>query len=82
LNKNNITKIKGIPQKTTNTMTFEEFEDLFKSDKNQRISMDLFRKKNLKIKIEEIFKIIRLNDYDKRIFTDNKRDTKPLEIQV
>jgi hypothetical protein len=82
LKKNNITKIKGIPQKSTNKMTFEEFEDLFNNDRNQRISMDLFRKKNLKIKIEEIFKIIRLNDYDKRIFTDNKRDTKPLEIRM
>jgi hypothetical protein len=77
-----VTKIKGIPQKNTNTMTFEEFKDLFESDKNQKISMDLFRKKNLKIKIEEIFKIIRLCDYDKRIFNRNKRETKPLEIHI
>ena len=82
LNKNNVTKIKGIPQKNTNTMTFEEFKDLFESDKNQKISMDLFRKKNLKIKIEEIFKIIRLCDYDKRIFDRNKRETKPLEVHI
>jgi hypothetical protein len=63
-------------------MTFEEFEDLFRSDKNHKIRMDLFRKKNLKIKIEEIFKIIRLSEYDKRIFTNNKRETISLEISV
>jgi len=80
LNKNNITKIKGIPQKNTNIMTFDEFEDLFKSDKYQKIRMDLFRKKNLQIKIEEILKIVRLSQYDKRIFTNNKKETKPLYI--
>jgi hypothetical protein len=63
-------------------MTFEEFEDLFRSDKNQKIRMDLFRKKNLKIRIEEIFKVIKLSQYDKRIFTNNKRETKPLYIGV
>jgi hypothetical protein len=42
-------------------MTFEEFENLFRSDKNQKIRMDLFRKKNLKIRIEEIFKVVRLS---------------------
>lgn len=82
LNKNNITKIKGIPQRKIDKMTFEEFEDLFRSDKNQKIRMDLFRKKNLKIKIEEIFKIIRLSEYDKRIFTNNKRETISLEISI
>ena len=80
LNKNNITKIKGIPQKNTNIMTFDEFEDLFKSDKYHKIRMDLFRKKNLQIKIEEILKIVRLSQYDKRIFTNNKKETKPLYI--
>jgi hypothetical protein len=63
-------------------MTFEEFENLFRSDKNQKIRMDLFRKKNLKIRIEEIFKIVRLSQYDKRIFTNDKRETKPLYIYV
>jgi hypothetical protein len=63
-------------------MTFEEFESLFRSDKNQKIRMDLFRKKNLKIRIEEIFKIVRLSQYDKRIFTNDKRETKPLYIYV
>jgi hypothetical protein len=63
-------------------MTFEEFENLFRSDKNQKIRMDLFRKKNLKIRIEEIFKVVRLSQYDKRIFTNNKRETKPLYIYV
>jgi hypothetical protein len=63
-------------------MTFEEFENLFRSDKNQKIRMDLFRKKNLKIRIEEIFKVIRLSQYDKRIFTNDKRETKPLYIYV
>ena len=82
LNKNNITKIKGIPQKNTNIMTFDEFEDLFKSDKYQKIRMDLFRKKNLQIKIEEILKIVRLSQYDKRIFTNNKKETKPLCIYI
>jgi hypothetical protein len=63
-------------------MTFEEFENLFRSDKNQKIRMDLFRKKNLKIRIEEIFKVVRLSQYDKRIFTNDKRETKPLYIYV
>lgn len=82
LNKNNITKIKGIPQKDTNIMTFEEFEDLFRSDKNQKVRMDLFRKRNLKISIEEIFKVVKLSQYDKRIFTNDKRETKPLYIDM
>jgi hypothetical protein len=63
-------------------MTFEEFEDLFRSDKNQKIRMDLFRKRNLKISIEEIFKVVKLSQYDKRIFTNDKRETKPLYIDM
>jgi hypothetical protein len=63
-------------------MTFEEFEDLFRSDKNQKVRMDLFRKRNLKISIEEIFKIVKLSQYDKRIFTNDKRETKPLYIDM
>jgi hypothetical protein len=63
-------------------MTFEEFEDLFRSDKNQKVRMDLFRKRNLKISIEEIFKVVKLSQYDKRIFTNDKRETKPLYIDM
>ena len=44
--------------------------------------MDLFRKKNLQIKIEEILKIVRLSQYDKRIFTNDKKETKPLCIYI
>jgi hypothetical protein len=63
-------------------MTFEEFEDLFRSDKNQKVRMDLFRKRNLKISIEEIFKVVKLSQYDKRIFTNDKRETRPLYIDM
>jgi len=63
-------------------MTFAEFEDLFRSDKNQKVRMDLFRKRNLKISIEEIFKVVKLSQYDKRIFTNDKRETKPLYIDM
>lgn len=78
---NNITKIKGIPQKKIINMTFEEFENLFIKEDNKKIKMDLFRKKNLKIRIEEIFKIIRINEYDKRTFIKNKKETEPVIVK-
>ena len=77
---NNITKIKGIPQKKITNMTFDEFENLFNNDDNKRIRMDLFRKKNLKIRIEEIFKIIKINEYSKRIFIKDKKETEALTV--
>lgn len=81
LNENNITKIKGIPQKKIINMDFEEFENLFIKENNKKIKMELFRKKNLRIKIEEIFKIVRINEYDKRKFIKNKKETEPIIIK-
>ncbi len=63
-------------------MGFEEFENLFNNDENRKIRMNLFRKKNLKIRIEEILKIIRINEYNKRIFTNNKKETTALVINI
>lgn len=80
LKDNKITKIKGIPKKKTLDMGFDEFEVLFTGDAVKKIKMDYFRKKNLKIKIEEIFKIIRVGSYDKRIFIKDKKETKALII--
>ena len=52
-----------------------------KKEEIKKIKMDLFRKKNLNIRIEEIFKIIKINEYEKRIFSDNKKETRPLIIK-
>lgn len=78
---NNVTKIKGIPQKNIKNMDFNEFEKLFNNEEYRKIKMDLFRKKNLKIKIEEIFKIVKINEYDKRVFYNNKKETKALIVK-
>jgi uncharacterized protein YhbP (UPF0306 family) len=78
--KKNITKIKGIPQKRSIDMSFEEFEKLFLQGESRNMPVDLFRKKNLNLKIEEISKTINLGGYDKRLFSRDKKNTKPLTI--
>ena len=79
--KNNLTKIKGIPKKDIKNMVFEEFEEMFKNQKYKKIKMDYFRKRNLDIRIEEILKIVRIGEYDKRIFSDDKRETTAVYIK-
>ena len=82
LEEGNITKIKGVPKKKILDMNFEEFENLFNNENSKKISMELFRKKNLNIKIEEIIKIVRIGEYDKRIFTNNKKETVAIKVNV
>jgi hypothetical protein len=62
-------------------MVFEEFEEMFKNQKYKKIKMDYFRKRNLDIRIEEILKIVRIGEYDKRIFSDDKRETTAVYIK-
>jgi hypothetical protein len=61
-------------------MNFEEFEKLFLQGESRNMSVDFFRKKNLNLKIEEISKTINLGGYDKRLFSKDKKNTKPLTI--
>lgn len=78
--KGSITKIKGIPKKAIQ-MKYEEFEDLFYNNDKISLKIDLFRKKNYAIKIEEIEKITRFGGYDKRIFDQTKKHTSALVIK-
>ncbi len=72
-----IIKIKGTKK---NEINYENFEDKFYKSDNIELKYDFFNKKFMDIKIEEIVKKINFNKYDKRIFSDCKKFTKPIEI--
>lgn len=75
--KEEIIKIKGINEKN---LTFEEIKEKFyKNEKIEFKNQLNFRKKNLNLKQFYISKEILLDNYDKRVFTENKKSTKPLE---
>lgn len=74
-------KIKGVPKNTLSSMSFEDIEkDFYSESVDLKIKFDFFNKKFLNLKIEEIEKFISYTNYDKRIFTDKKKKTKPLKI--
>jgi len=77
-NEDNKTKIKGVPK---NSMNFDEFKKIFYSSKNAEIQTSQFKKSNLEIKIIDISKNITMSGYDKRIFSPDKKTTKPLIIK-
>lgn len=70
-------KIKGIKN---NNISFEEFENKFYSSEYIDFKFDLFEKKLFSMKISEIIKKIKFNNYDKRIFIKNKKFTEPIKI--
>ena len=70
-------KIKGF---TKNSITFEEFEDSFRSKKELIKEEAYLQKANFMFRFEKIEKTILLHNYSKRIFNENKTKTKALEI--
>ena len=74
-----IIKIKGI---SNNTYKLKDFKKAFFSNKKNLVyKKELnFTKKKFNLKQSYIEKVISINSYDKRKFTKNKLDTKPLNI--
>jgi hypothetical protein len=71
-------KIKGFKK---DSITFEEFERTFKNKKELITKEIHFNKAKFKLKFEEIEKTILLHNYNKRIFNEDKTETKPLVIK-
>jgi hypothetical protein len=71
-------KIKGFRK---DSITFEEFERTFKNKKELITKEIHFNKAKFKLKFEEIEKTILLHNYNKRIFNEDKTETKPLVIK-
>jgi len=76
-NNKDIIKIKGISK---NDYNFSQLKNLFYANKESIFynSQLNFRKKKYELKQTYVKKIISLNKYDKRIFTENKKNTRPL----
>ncbi len=70
-------KIKGFKK---DSITFEEFENTFKNKKELITKETHLYKTKFKLKFEEIEKTILLHNYTKRIFNEDKTETKPLVI--
>ena len=73
----NIVKIKGVK---TDKIDFDEFKNKFYESESINFTFDLFEKKLFNMRISEIIKKIKFSGYDKRIFDNNKKSTKPLYI--
>ena len=76
---NEAVKIKGI---TRNSITYEELENKFYSNQDILIK-DIFqiKKKNFELNFSNIQKNTKTNDYNKRRFINNKKDTEPLHYK-
>jgi len=77
LNNKDVVKIKGVSK---NDYSFDQLKNLFYNNKeNIFYSNQLnFRKNKYELKQTYIKKIVSLNKYDKRIFSKNKKKTKPI----
>lgn len=71
-------KIKGF---TKNSISFEEFEECFKSKKEMIKEESYLQKANFIFRFEKIEKTILLHNYSKRIFSEDKKETKALTIE-
>lgn len=70
-------KIKGFKK---DSITFEEFERTFRS-KEELVTKEIhFNKAKFKLRFEEIEKTILLHNYSKRLFNEDKTETKPLNV--
>lgn len=76
---NTLFKIKGIPRHSIN-MSFENFKKLFYSTSFTMHKFNYFNKRWLNMKIEDVTKKIDFGGYNKRLFSKNKKETKPLFI--
>lgn len=72
---NNETKIKGVPK---NSLTYKEFCDDFYNKNDISVSVNFFAKNETKF--VDIIKNIQIYKYDKRIFSTNKKFTKPIWV--
>lgn len=77
LKEDSIVKVKGFKK---DSITYEEFEKTFKEKKTIVLKELHFKKTKFKLNFEEIEKTVLLHNYDKRIFNEDKTETKPLII--
>jgi hypothetical protein len=77
LNNKDVVKIKGVSK---NDYSFDQLKNLFYNNKESIFYSNQlnFRKNKYELKQTYIKKIISLNKYDKRIFSKNKKKTKPI----
>jgi hypothetical protein len=69
-----ITKIKGV---NASSISFEEFKDSFYNNKKIKPSFQNLIKNNYTISEKNLFKLVNLNNYDKRKFSDDFCTTEP-----
>lgn len=84
VNKENfkILRLKGVPQKKIRDLDFKEIKKNFYNNTGSiKFKFLFFNKKLFNIKIDEIEKKISFNNYDKRVFSIDKKKTTPLFIK-
>lgn len=76
--KKDIIKIKGV---SVNDLTYEDFKKDFYNNKSIKMNNQLnFNKKDFTLKQDYINKEILRKEYNKRIFINNKKETRPFNI--
>ena len=68
-------KVKGF---NLNNFTFKKIEESFYNNQNIQNNEKFIQKKDFKIFLSHGDKILRLNNYNKRKFSEDKKNTKPL----
>lgn len=77
-NDNIIVKIKGFNSKPN----FMEFHDAFYNKKNLNTMNNIIKKKDFSIILTNIEKKINLNSYDKRLWSNDLKETSPINIHI
>jgi hypothetical protein len=80
--KNEHIKLKGI---NNNTYSFEEIKEFFYNKNIKKINFNKqisFVKNNFELFEYNNIKQINVSEYDKRIFTENKKNTIPISIDI
>jgi hypothetical protein len=68
-------KVKGF---NLNNFSFKKIEESFYSTQNIQNNEKFIQKKNFKILLSQGDKMLKLNNYKKRKFSEDKKTTKPL----
>jgi hypothetical protein len=68
-------KVKGF---NLNNFSFKKIEESFYSNQNIQNNEKFIQKKNFKILLTQGDKMLKLNNYKKRKFSEDKKTTKPL----
>jgi hypothetical protein len=68
-------KVKGF---NLNNFSFKKIEESFYSNQNIQNNEKFIQKKNFKILLSQGDKMLKLNNYKKRKFSEDKKTTKPL----